>query len=69
MKGTVILTEQQHRALGLFIEGLSIQEIALSLGVSYQRALTVLNSILLKTEFKNRRELLANAKSLEIVVK
>lgn len=63
------LTEQQGRALELFSNGLTIQEIALSLGVSYQRALTVLNSILLKTEFKNRRELLANAKSLEIVVK
>ena len=65
----VTLTEQQNRALGLFVEGLTIQEIALSLGVSYQRALTVLNSILLKTSFKNRRELLANAKSLEIVIK
>lgn len=62
----ILLSERQKEAFDLFAEGKSIKDIAISMGISYGRAVTLLNEILHKTDFKSQRELLANAKSLEI---
>lgn len=62
------LTEQQERALNLLGEGKNYKEIALTLGVSYSRVINILNDLLIKTGFRSRKELLANAKTLEYEV-
>lgn len=62
------LTEQQSQTLNLFVEGMSMKEIALHLGVSYSRVINILNSILIKTGSKSRKELLSKARLLEISV-
>lgn len=59
------LTEQQERALNLLGDGRNYKEIALTLNVSYSRVINILNEILLKTGLKSKRELIANAKTLE----
>lgn len=59
------LTKQQERALNLLGDGRNYKEIALTLNVSYSRVINILNEILLKTGLKSKRELIANAKTLE----
>lgn len=66
--GIVKITNQQARALNLLGEGKNYKEIALTLGVSYSRVINVLNELLIKTGFKSRKELMANAKTLEYEV-
>lgn len=63
------LSPQQYKTLDLFLQGLTIKEVALNLGVSYSRAINILNEILVKTGWKSRKELLANGKLLEISIK
>lgn len=60
------LTPQQKKALDFFSKGLSLREISVTMGVSYQRILNLLNEILAKTPYSNRTELLLNLSSLEI---
>ena len=55
---TITVTPQQKRALDLFYEGKTYQEIALALGVSYSRIINILNNILVKTKTSSRKELL-----------
>lgn len=62
------LTEQQSQTLNLFVDGKTMKEIALYLGVSYSRVINILNSILIKTGSKSRKELLSKARLLEISV-
>jgi len=65
----IILSEKQHRSLELLLEGNSLKSIALTLGVSYSRVVTLLNEVLIKTGYKSRKELLINGKNLEIELK
>lgn len=65
----IILSEKQKRTLELFLEGNSLKSIALTLGVSYSRVVTLLNEVLIKTGYKSRKELLINGKNLEIELK
>ena len=62
------LTEQQEKVLTYLGEGKSYKEMALSLNVSYSRVINILNDLLIKTGLKSKRELLANAKTLEYEV-
>ena len=65
----ITLTQQQAKTLDLFLEGMSLTEISLTLGVSYSRVINILNDLLIKTGYKSRKELLANGKMLEINIK
>ena len=56
----ITVTPQQKRALVLFFEGKTYQEIALALGVSYSRVINILNNILVKVKLSSRKELLLN---------
>lgn len=56
----ITVTPQQKRALDLFFEGKTYQEIALALGVSYSRIINILNNILVKVKLSSRKELLLN---------
>ena len=60
------LTEQEKEAFELYTQGKGIAEIALIIGVSYQQAVNIMNSILTKSPNKSAQELLANANSIEI---
>ena len=62
------LTEQQERVLKYLGDGKNYREIALSLDVSYSRVINILNDLLIKTGFRSRKELIANAKTLEYEV-
>lgn len=62
------LTLQQGKVFELFAQGKTMREIALTIGVSYSRIVNILNEILIKSGYKNRRELLINAKSLEYII-
>ncbi|MBQ6907793.1 MAG: hypothetical protein IJQ28_05390 [Clostridia bacterium] len=62
------LTLQQGKVFELFAQGKTMREIALTIGVSYSRIVNILNEILVKSGYKNRRELLINAKSLEYII-
>lgn len=63
------LSKQQARTLELFLDGKTMREIALSLGVSYSRVMNILNEILIKTGIKSRKELLIEGKTIEFEVK
>lgn len=63
------LSKQQARTLELFLEGKTMREMALSLGVSYSRVMNILNEILIKTGIKSRKELLIEGKAIEFEVK
>jgi len=65
----IILSARQGEALKLLAEGKSIADISLELGVSYSRAINILNEILIKSGLKSRKELLANAKTLDFEVR
>lgn len=65
----VELSKQQARALEFFLDGKSMREISLLLGVSYSRTINILNEILIKTGIKSRKELLIEGKSMEFEVK
>lgn len=60
------LTEQEKEAFELYTQGKGIAEIALIIGVSYQQAVNILNSILTKSPYKTAKELYENANSIEI---
>lgn len=60
------LTEQEKEAFELYTQGNGIAEIALIIGVSYQQAVNIMNSILTKSPYKTAQELLVNANSIEI---
>lgn len=60
------LTEQEKEAFELYTQGNSIAEIALTIGVSYQQAVNIMNSILTKSPYKTTKELYVNANSIEI---
>ena len=60
------LTEQEKEAFELYTQGNGIAEIALIIGVSYQQAVNIMNSILYKSPYKTAKELFENAKSVEI---
>jgi DNA-binding CsgD family transcriptional regulator len=61
------LSEQQKKAFDLYVkDALTIKEISLRLGVSYTRAINILNEILIKAGMKSRKELLISGKNLEI---
>ena len=60
------LTEQEKEAFELYTQGNGIAEIALIIGVSYQQAVNIMNSVLTKSPYKSAKELLANANSIEI---
>ena len=60
------LTEQEKEAFELFAQGQGMQEIALIVGVSYQQAVNIMNSVLDKSPYKTAKELFENAKSIEI---
>ena len=62
------LTGQQEKALKLLGDGKNYKEIALTLNVSYSRVINILNDLLIKTGLKSRKELIANAKTLEYEV-
>ena len=62
------LTVQQEKALKLLGDGKNYKEIALTLNVSYSRVINILNDLLIKTGLKSRKELIANAKTLEYEV-
>lgn len=62
------ITEQQKKVLTMFAQGKTMKEIALALDVSYSRVINILNELLIKTGFKSKRELLANAKIIEFEV-
>lgn len=62
------LTKQQERVLKYLGSGRNYKEIALSLDVSYSRVINILNELLIKTGFRSRKELMANAKTLEYEV-
>ena len=62
------LTLQQGKVFELFAQGKTMREIALTIGVSYSRIVNILNEILIKSGYKNRRELLINAKSIEYII-
>ena len=62
----IYVTKQQARALELFGNGMAVKDIALTLGVSYQRVVNILNEILARTPFSSKRELLANIKNIEL---
>ena len=65
----LILSQRQAEALNLLSTGRSIADISLALGVSYSRAINLLNEILVKTGIKTRKELIVASKTLEFEVK
>jgi DNA-binding CsgD family transcriptional regulator len=61
------LSEQQKKAFNYYVkDALTMKEISLRLGVSYTRAVAILNEILIKAGMKSRKELLIDGKNLEI---
>ena len=50
----IYVTKQQARALELFGNGMAVKDIALTLGVSYQRVVNILNEILARTPFSSK---------------
>ena len=63
------LSQQQANTLELFLEGKSMKQMALTLGVSYSRIVNLLNEVLIKTGTKSRKELLIHGNEIEYVVK
>ena len=60
------LTEQEKKAFDLYAFGHNLSQISLIMGLSYQQAVNIMNSILTKSPYKSAQELLANANSIEI---
>lgn len=66
----VEFTEQQAKAFDLFVnERKNMREISLLLGVSYTRVVNILNEILIKTGYKDRKTLFQEGKTMEFSVK
>ena len=63
------ISEKQAAALELFLAGKNMREIALTLGVSYSRIITLLNELLVKTGLKSRKELLLQGKNFNFNIK
>lgn len=60
------LTEQEKRVFELFAFRHNLSEISLIMGMSYQQAVNIMNSILTKSPYKTAKELYENANSIEI---
>ena len=68
-KKVIYLTAQQAKVFELFVAGRNMKEIAMAIGVSYSRVVNILNEIVIKCGYTSRRELLINAKDIEVVIK
>jgi len=60
-KMTINLSGQEKDALRIFKDGGGVDEISLSLGLSYQGAVNLMNNILTKTGYSDKKTLLDNA--------
>lgn len=60
------LTEQEKKAFELFAFGHNLSEISLTMNMSYQQAVNLMNNILAKSPYKTAKELFENANSIEI---
>lgn len=65
----VTVTKLQLDVVNAYMEGQSMKEIALAVGVSYSRVINIFNAILIKARCATKKELLLKAKDIKWVLK
>ena len=65
----VVLTEKEDKAFQLLLAGKTMRETAMTLNVSYNRVVALLNAVLIKTGCRTRRELMVNGRSIKYKIK